>query len=100
MHFQPVEHAGFDRLDQVARLEPRLLDGVAADEGSALQEDVVQLAVPRVVRADRADQRAGLKPLAAEHRVARGRGRDDDVLRGGVAVTLTRLRPDLAAELL
>ena len=34
-----------------------------------------------VVRADRADERARPQPLAAQHRVARGRDRDDDVLR-------------------
>ena len=44
VHLEPVEDAALDRLDQVARLEPRLLDRVAADERGALEHDVVELA--------------------------------------------------------
>ena len=86
VHLEPVEHAALDRLDQVGRLEPGLLDGVAADEDRALEHDVVELAGAAVVGADRADERAGPQPLAAQHRVARGRDGDDHVLRGRVAV--------------
>ena len=39
---------------------------------------------PRVVRPDRADERAVAEPLAAEDGVARGRRRHDDVLGGGI----------------
>jgi hypothetical protein len=99
VHLEPVEHAGLDGLDQITRLEPRLFPRVAAHEGGPLEDDVVQLAVTRVVRADRADERAGPKPLAAEHGIARGRRRDHDVLRCRVSVALRRLRADLAAEL-
>ena len=35
LHLEPVENSLLDRLDQVARLLPRLLAGVAADEGRA-----------------------------------------------------------------
>ena len=70
VHLEPVEHAALDRLDQVARLELRLLERVAADEGRPLEHGVVELAPPRVVGADRADERAGAQPLAAQHRVA------------------------------
>ena len=88
-----------DGLDQVARLQPRL-PRVAADERSPLEDDVVQLARPLVVRPDRADERAFAKPLAAEDRVARGRRRDDDVLAAGVAVRLALLGANPPAELL
>ena len=44
VHLEPVEDAACDGLDQVARLEPRLLARVAADEGRSLEHDVVQLA--------------------------------------------------------
>ena len=82
VHLEPVEDAPLDGLDQVARLEPRLLDRVAADEDGALEHGVVELARARLVRADRADERAGLQPLAAEHGILGGRDRDDDVLLG------------------
>ena len=98
MHLEPVEDAALDRLDQVARLALRLLERVAADERGALEDDVVELARVRVVRADRADERARLQPLAAQHRIARGRDGDDDVLRGGVAVALGRLGAGARAE--
>ena len=58
VHLEPVEDAGLDRLDQVGRLEPRVLDRVAADERRALEHDVVELAAPAVVRADGAHERA------------------------------------------
>ena len=35
---EPVEHALGDRLDQVARLEPRLVAGVDADERRTLED--------------------------------------------------------------
>ena len=98
VHLQPVEHALADRLDQVARLDLRVRERVAADEGRALEHRVVELARLRPVRAGRADERAGLQPLAAQDRVARRRDRDDDVLRRRVAVTLSGLGADLAAE--
>src|SRR6266516_3062475 len=44
VYLEPVEHPGSNRLDQVSRLEPRLLDRVAADERGPLEDDVVQLA--------------------------------------------------------
>ena len=44
VHLEPVEDAALDRLDQVARLEPRLLERVAADERRALEHRVVELA--------------------------------------------------------
>ena len=82
VHLEPVEHAALDRLDQVARLEPRVLERVAADEGRALEHDVVELARASASFAPTAQTSApGAQPLAAQHRVARGRDRDDDVLR-------------------
>ena len=98
VHLEPVEDAALDRLDQVARLELRLLERVAADERRALEHGVVELAPRRVVRADRADERAVAQPLAAQHRVLRGGHRDDDVLLGRLAVRLGRLAVVLAAE--
>ena len=77
-----------------------LVERVAADEDGALEDRVVELARPRLVRADRADERPGLQPLAAEHRVLRGRDRDDDVLLGRVAMRLAGLGADFLAELL
>src|SRR5207253_431752 len=81
------------------RLEPRLLDRVAAHERRALEDDVVELAATRIVGADRADECARPQPLAAEDRVAGGRGGDHHVLLGGIAVALARLGSDLGAEL-
>src|SRR5213078_4219653 len=98
VHLQPVEDARLDRLDQVGGLELRVVDRVAADEGGALEDDVVQLATATVVRADRADERAGAQPLTAQDRIARrGRGYDD-VARGGILVALPRLGAVLLAE--
>ena len=54
VHLEPVEDAGRDRLDQIGGLELRVLARVAADEGGALEDDVVELAAAAVVRADRA----------------------------------------------
>ena len=65
MHLLPVEDAAVDRLDQVAGLEPRLLDRVAADEDRPLEDDVVELSRARLVRADRTDERPRLQPLSA-----------------------------------
>ena len=100
VHLEPVEHPALDGLDQVARLELRVLERVAADEGRPLEHDVVELALGRHVRADRADERALAQPLAAQHRVARGRHRDDDVGVGRLPVALGRLGAGTAAELL
>ena len=47
-----------DRLDQVPGLEPRLLARVTAHERRALEDDIVELARPRLVGADSANQRA------------------------------------------
>jgi len=67
VHLEPVENAGLDRLDQVSRLELRVLDRVAADEHRAGEHVVVELAAPSVVRADRAHERAVAQPVAAQH---------------------------------
>ena len=72
VHLEPVEHALRDGLDQVARLDLRVVDRVAADEGGALEHGVVELAGLRTVRAGRADERPG---LAATRRAAPGRAR-------------------------
>ena len=53
---------------------------------------------PRMVRSSSADESARLQPLAAQHRVARGRHRDDHVAGGRVAVALACLGADLLAE--
>ncbi len=98
VHLEPVEDAALDRLDQVARLEPRLLARVAADEARALEHDVVELAAARIVRADCADERPGSQPLPAQHGILRRRRRDDDVQFPRVAMTLARLGPDFLAE--
>ena len=82
VHLEPVEHALRHGLDQVAGLDLRVVERVAADERRALEDGVVELARLRVVRARRADERARLQPLAAQHRVARGRDRDDHVAGG------------------
>ena len=98
MHLEPVEDARVDGLDQVGGLELRVLERVAADEGGALEDDVVELAPAAVVRADRADERAGAQPLAAQDRILRRRDGDDDVALAGVPVALARLRAVLLAE--
>ena len=98
VHLEPVEDTALDRLDQVAGLDPRLLAGVAADEGRALEDCVVELPGLDSVRAGGADQRAGLEPLAAEHRVSRVRDRDDHVLLGGITVVLAGLAVEPPAE--
>ena len=98
MHLEPIEDARLDRLDQIGGLELRVVERVAADEGGTLEDDVVELTAAAVVRADRADERAGAQPLATQHRIARrGRG-DDDVARGRVLVALSRLGTVLLAE--
>ena len=63
-----------------------------------LEDDVVELARLRPVRADGTDERARLQPFAAQDGVFRGRDRDDDILLGRVAVALTGLGADLLAE--
>ena len=70
VHLQPVEDTRRDRLDEVAGLAPRVGDRVAAHEGGALEDDVVELPLVRDVRADGADERARQQPVAAQHRVA------------------------------
>ena len=75
MHLEPVEDARLDRLDQVGGFELGVLERVAADEGGALEDDVVQLAATAVVGADRADESARLKPLATQDRIAGRRSR-------------------------
>ena len=66
VHLEPVEDAALDGLDQIAGLHLALVERVAADEDGAFEDRVVELARPRLVRADRADERAGVQPLAAE----------------------------------
>ena len=97
VHLEPVEDAALDRLDQVARLEPRLLARVAAHERCALEHDVVELARAGSF-APTAQTSAPSEPLAAEDRVLRGRGRDDDVLLGRLAMRLSRLGADASTE--
>src|SRR6266498_1909878 len=99
VHLEPVEHPGLDRLDQVRRLEPRVLDRVAADEARALEYHVVELAAAAVVCTDRAHERARPQPLAPEHRVRGARDRDDDVALRWIAVALARLGAVALAEL-
>ena len=98
VHLEPVEDALLHGLDQVARLELRLLARVAADERRALEHGVVELAPRRVVRADRTDERALAQPLAAQHRILRRRDGHDDVGVGSLPVRLRRLAAVLAAE--
>src|SRR5229473_3727195 len=98
VYLEPIEDSLLNRLDQVRRLEPRLLLPVATDERRTLEHDIVELARRGVVRTDRTDQRAGLEPLTAENGVARGRDRHDDVLFRCLAVALCGLRADALAE--
>ena len=56
---EPVEHARRHGVDQVAGLDPRLLEPVATHEARSLQDDVVQLSAARDVRAGSDDERAG-----------------------------------------
>ena len=71
VHLEPVEHAGLHRLDEIARLELRLLEPVAADEARTLEHRVVELAARHDVGAGRHDERPRLEPLAAQHGIAR-----------------------------
>ncbi len=98
VHLEPVEDARLDRLDEIGGLELRVLARVAADEGGALEDDVVELAPAAVVRADGADERAGTQPLAAQDGILRRRHGHDDVALAGVAVALARLGSVLLAE--
>ena len=91
VHLEPVEKAALDRLDQVGRLEPGVLDRVAADEGRALEHDVVELAAAAVVGADGAHERALPQPLAAQHGIGRARDGDDDVALARIAMALAGL---------
>ena len=95
---EPVENAGVHGLDEIARLELRLLEPVTAHEPCALQDRVVELAAIHDIRARRATSVPGGEPLAAQDRIARARDRDDHVARRGVAMALARLRADLVAE--
>ena len=92
VHLEPVEHAGFDGLDQVARLEPRLLARVATDERRPLEHNIVELARTRLVRADCAHERTRPQPLAPQNRILGGRDGDDDVAASGVAMRLAPAR--------
>ena len=74
---------------------------VAADERRALEHGVVELALRRMVRADRADERALSQPVAAQHRILRSRRRDDDVARSTASrCDSAGLGADARAELL
>jgi len=73
VHLEPVEHALPHRIDEVARLDLRVGERVAADEGRALEDGVVELARLGPVGPDGADERAGPQPLAAEFRRDGGR---------------------------
>src|SRR5207248_2867431 len=77
--------------DEVGGLELRVLARVAADEGGALEDSVVELAPAAVVRTDRADERTRAQPLATENGILRRRDGDDDVALARVAVALARL---------
>ena len=90
LYLEPVELPGGDGLDQVARLEPGVLERVAADERRPGDHLGVELPGSRVVRADRADEGAVREPVAAEHGILRRRRGDDDVAR-------RRPRPDCSA---
>src|SRR5439155_1420729 len=79
-------------------LDARLLLPVAANERCELEDDVVELACRPVVGAHCTHECARTQPFSAEHRVPRGRDRDDDVLLGRLAVALRRLRIDALAE--
>jgi hypothetical protein len=99
VHFEPVEDAALNRLDQVARLDPRLLARVAADEHGPLEDDVVELSGMRNVGADGADECAVAEPFAPQNRVARVRHRDDNLLGRSFRRALGGLGSDLPAEL-
>ena len=62
VHLEPVEDAGSHRLDQVARLDPRLLERVAAHERRALEHRVVELAPAPMVRTHGEDEGTWVKP--------------------------------------
>jgi formiminotetrahydrofolate cyclodeaminase len=98
VHLQPVEDTGGDRLHEVARLELRLLEPVAAHELRPLEDRVVELAPTHDVGARGRYERAGGKPLAAENGVARARDRDDDLGGAGISMTLPRLGARQFAE--
>src|SRR5439155_22223402 len=98
VYLEPVEHPDLDRLDQVGRLEARVVDRVAADEARALEHDVVELAAAPVGCADGTDERARLQPLAAKHRIGRARDGDHDVALGRIAMALAGLGPVPLAE--
>ena len=65
VHLEPVEHALRHRFDQVAGLDPRVVDGVAADERCPLHDAVVELTGLRPVGTGSAHERARLQPFSA-----------------------------------
>jgi thiosulfate/3-mercaptopyruvate sulfurtransferase len=100
VYLEPVERAGVDRLDQIARLAAGLGERVAADERGALDDDVVQLAPARIVCPGRTDEGTRRQPFAPQDRVAGARDRDDDVLLARLAVALGGFGSDPPTELL
>ena len=91
VHLEPVEHAPLHRLDQVAGLELRLLARVAAHEGGPFEHRVVELPTLGSFAPTAQTSAPVAQPVAAQHRILRGRRRDDDVGVGGLAVRLDRL---------
>ncbi len=69
---------------------------VAADEGGPLEDDVVELPRARSFAPTAQTSAPVAQPLAAQHGIARGRDRDDDVLLGGLARATRPARRRLA----
>src|SRR5581483_4850331 len=98
VHLEPVEDPVLDRLDEIASLLTRLRARIAAHERRPFQHDVVELALRQAVGADRAHERAGQQPLAAQHGILRRRRGDDDVALAGLARLLRPRAVVLRAE--
>ena len=99
VHLEPVEHAGLDRLDQVGRLERAPARSESQQTNDARSSTTLSSSREVPLFAPAAQTSApGLQPLAAQDGIARGRDRDDDVLRRRIAVALGRLGADPLAE--
>jgi hypothetical protein len=65
VHLEPVEDSGLHGFDEIAGLELRLHEEVAAHESRTLEHGVVELSACHDVRARSADESTRYEPLAA-----------------------------------
>ena len=98
VHLQPVEHAAPRRARSGRPTRASTARSSRSRRTRRARARRCRAPAPRVVRADRADERAVAEPLAPKHRVLRGRDGDHDVLLGRLAMALAPARRRARAQ--